>query len=147
MSTCSLQFLLYCSGCKYYYMWGLYCCYNLIFSSTVHNTVSCSPIHKIHFYWNQSLLIRSLTFKAYWFHAATGLTLKNYTFCPQCTYLFCIYLRTISDLCHLHHKLIGSYNGDEKCLLCGMDWVFIQSCLCFVFKGLILLSVTQFRTG
>jgi hypothetical protein len=22
------------------------------------------------------------------------------------------------------HKLIGFYNRDEKCLLCGMDWVF-----------------------
>jgi len=85
--------------------------------------------------------------KAYWFHTPTGLTPKNYTFCPQCTYLFCIYLRTISDLFHLHHKLIGFYDGDEKCLQRGMDWVIIQSSLRFVFKGLILLSVTQFRTG
>jgi len=22
------------------------------------------------------------------------------------------------------HKLIGFYNWDEKCLLCGTDWVF-----------------------
>jgi hypothetical protein len=29
-----------------------------------------------------------------------------------------------SDLCHLKHKLIGFYNRDEKCLLCGTDWVF-----------------------
>jgi len=27
-------------------------------------------------------------------------------------------------LCHLQHKLIGFYNRDEKCLLCGTDWVF-----------------------
>jgi len=31
-------------------------------------------------------------------------------------YVFCIYLRTNSDLCHLQHKLIGLYNRDEKCL-------------------------------
>jgi len=27
--------------------------------------------------------------------------------------MFCIYLRTNSDLCHLQHKLIGFYNRDE----------------------------------
>jgi hypothetical protein len=31
----------------------------------------------------------------------------NYTLCPHCTDLFCIYLRTNSDLCYLHFKLIG----------------------------------------
>ena len=35
-----------------------------------------------------------------------------------------IYLRTNSDLYHLHHKLIGFYNRDEKCLLRGTNWVF-----------------------
>ena len=39
-------------------------------------------------------------------------------------YVFCIYLITNSDLCHLQHKLIGFYNPDEKCLLRGTDWVF-----------------------
>ena len=34
------------------------------------------------------------------------------------------YLRTNSNLCHLQHKLIGFYNGDEKCLQRGTDWVF-----------------------
>ena len=38
-------------------------------------------------------------------------------------YVFCIYLRTNSDLCHLQHKLIGFYNRDEKCLHRGTDWV------------------------
>jgi len=38
--------------------------------------------------------------------------------------VFCIYLRTNSDLCHLEHKLIGFYNRSEKCLLRGTDWVF-----------------------
>jgi hypothetical protein len=32
----------------------------------------------------------------------------NYcTLCPHCIYVFCIYLRTNSDLCHLQLKLIG----------------------------------------
>ena len=44
--------------------------------------------------------------------------------CPHCIYVFCIYLRTNSDLCHLQHKLIGFYNRDEKCLQRGTDWVF-----------------------
>ena len=34
------------------------------------------------------------------------------------------YLRTNSDLCHLHRKLIGFYNQDEKCLQRGTTWVF-----------------------
>jgi hypothetical protein len=32
---------------------------------------------------------------------------------PTLFYVFCIYLRTNSDLCHLQHKLIGFYNRDE----------------------------------
>ena len=51
--------------------------------------------------------------------------------------MFCIYLRTNSDLCHLQHKLIGFYNRDEKCLQHGTDWVFKYSRLRFVCKGLI----------
>ena len=43
---------------------------------------------------------------------------------PHCIYVFCIYLRTNSDLCHLQHKLIGFYNPDEMCLQRGTDWVF-----------------------
>ena len=39
-------------------------------------------------------------------------------------FMFCIYLRTNSDLCHLQHKLIGFYNPDEKYLQRGTDWVF-----------------------
>jgi hypothetical protein len=47
-----------------------------------------------------------------------------YALPTHCIYMFCIYLRTNSDLCHLQHKLIGFYNRDEKCLLSGMNWVF-----------------------
>jgi hypothetical protein len=39
-------------------------------------------------------------------------------------FVFCICLRTNRDLCHLHKKLIGFYNRDEKCLQHGMDWAF-----------------------
>ena len=47
-----------------------------------------------------------------------------YALPTHCIYVFCIYLRTNSDLCHLYHKLFGFYNRDEKCLLRGTSWVF-----------------------
>jgi hypothetical protein len=63
-------------------------------------------------------------FQAYWFRdAPTSLKFNNCTLCPHCIYVFCVYLRKNSDLCHLHRKLIGFYNRDEKCLLRGTDWV------------------------
>ena len=71
-----------------------------------------------------------------------SLTFNNCTFCPHCICVFCIYLRTNSDLCHLQHKLSGFYNRDEKCLLRGTKWVFKQSGLRFVFKGLIFNNCT-----
>jgi hypothetical protein len=40
-----------------------------------------------------------------------------------CVFLF-IYLRADSDFCQLQRKLIGFYNGDEKCLQRGTDWAF-----------------------
>jgi hypothetical protein len=39
-------------------------------------------------------------------------------------FMFCIYLETNRNLCHLQHKLIGFYNRDEKCLLRGTDYIF-----------------------
>jgi hypothetical protein len=68
-----------------------------------------------------------------------SLTFNNCTLCLHCIYVFCIYLRTNSDLCHLQHKMIGFYNRDEKCLQRGTDWVFKLSSLRFVFKGLMWL--------
>jgi hypothetical protein len=53
-----------------------------------------------------------------------SLTFSNSSLCPRCIYVFCIYLRTNSDLCHLQHKLTGFYNRDMKCLQRGTDWVF-----------------------
>jgi hypothetical protein len=49
---------------------------------------------------------------------------KLYSVPTQRIYVFCIYLRTPSDLCHVHHKLIGFYNRVEKCLLRSTNWVF-----------------------
>jgi len=59
--------------------------------------------------------------------AFKGLTFNNCTLCPHCIYVFCIYLRRNSDLCHLQHKLFGFYNRVEECLLRGTNWVFKYS--------------------
>jgi hypothetical protein len=67
------------------------------------------------------------------------LPFNNCTLCPHCTYVFCIYLTRNSDLCHLHHKLIGFYNRDEKCSQRGTNWVFKYSSLRFFCKGLKLV--------
>ena len=58
--------------------------------------------------------------------------------------MFCIYLRTNSDLCHLQHKLIDFYNPDEKCLQRGADWVFKYSGLRLVCKGVTNITVEKF---
>jgi len=50
--------------------------------------------------------------------------------------MFCIYLRTNSDSCHLQHKLTAFYNQVEKCLLRGRNWIFKLGSLPFVFKWL-----------
>jgi hypothetical protein len=42
-----------------------------------------------------------------------------------------------SDLCHLYHQLVGIYNRDEKYLLHGTNWVFLDKAVCaYVIKGL-----------
>ena len=66
----------------------------------------------------------------------TSLTFNNCTICPHCIYVFCIYLRKNSDLCHIQPKLISFHNPDEKCLQLGTDWVFKYSGLRFGFKWL-----------
>ena len=58
------------------------------------------------------------------YDAPTGLSFNNCTLCPHCIYVFCVYLRTNSDVCHLQHKLIEFHSQDEKCLLRGTDWAF-----------------------
>ena len=86
----------------------------LLFSTAMKYTVSCLRIGTVtlNFY---SLPVTWCT---------NSLTFNSCTFCPHCIYVFCIYLRTNSDLCHLQRKLIGFYNRDEKCLLRGTNWVF-----------------------
>ena len=100
-----------------------------VFDKVKLSLLNCDYIHiheedqqDAHFF---SLICFNYPFKAYRLHGApTGLTFNNCTFCPHCNYVFCIYLRTSSDLCHLQHKLIGFYNRDGKCLLRGTNWVF-----------------------
>jgi hypothetical protein len=46
------------------------------------------------------------------------------TLCPHRVYVFCVCLRTNSDLYHLQYILIVVYNRDEKFLQRGTDWVF-----------------------
>ena len=65
----------------------------------------------------------SLNLLKYRDHLPYVLTLKNAIWFTHCVYVFSIYLRTNSDLCHLQHKLIGFYNRDENCLQRGTDWV------------------------
>ena len=77
----------------------------------------------------------------------TSLTFNNCTLCPYCIYVFCIYLRTNSEECHLQHKLIGFYNRDEKCLQRGTDWVFKLSGLRLVCKGLISILMYTICAG
>jgi hypothetical protein len=94
-------------------------------------TISQTPKDFIGNYLNfQSLLVTWCT---------NSLTFNNYTLCPHCIYVFCIYLRTNSDFCHLQHKLIGFYNRDLKFLQRGTDWAFIWSSPRFVFKWFIVL--------
>ena len=50
-------------------------------------------------------------------------------------YVFCIYLRTNSDLCHLQHKLIGFYNRDltlysPVVTICTTSLTFNNSTFC-----------------
>jgi hypothetical protein len=58
--------------------------------------------------------------------------------------VFCIYLRTNSDFCHIHHKLIGFYNREGKCLQRGTNFFSELSSLRFVFKRLNLNVLPMF---
>ena len=83
------------------------------------------PLHSENCRWHCIRRTCPLTFQSLlvtW--CTSSFTFNNCTFCPHCIYVFCIYLRTNSDLCHLRHKLIGFYNRDEKCLLRGTNWAF-----------------------
>ena len=47
-----------------------------------------------------------------------------YVLPTQCIDVFCVDLRTNGDYFSIQNKLIGVYNRDEICLLCGRFWVF-----------------------
>ena len=84
--------------------------------------ISADIVQNSKMLWN---IIHHQPCKAYELRdAPTSLTFNNCTLCPHCICVFCIYLRTNSDLCHLQHKLAGFYNRDEKCLQRGTDWGF-----------------------
>jgi hypothetical protein len=70
---------------------------------------------------------------------------NNCTLCPHCIYVFCICLRTNSDLCHLHKKLIV-FITEMKCLQRGTDWAFKWRGLRSVFWRLIPKACYVFRT-
>ena len=78
----------------------------------------CEMVQRINF---KFMLINLLKPTGYVMHQQF---INKCKLCPHCIYVFCIYLRTNSDLCHLQHKMIGFYNPDEKCLLRGTDWIF-----------------------
>jgi hypothetical protein len=73
--------------------------------------------------------IRRLTFKAYWLRdAPNSLTFNNCTLCPHCIYVFYIYLRTNSDLCHLHHKLV--FITEMKSVYCAVRTGALNKAVC-----------------
>ena len=92
--------------------------FNLNWKSGLRRRAACPTYHV----FPDSII---LTFQSLLLTLCTNsLTFNNCMFCAHCIYVFCIYLRTNSDLCHLQHKLTGFYNRDEKCLLRGTNWVF-----------------------
>jgi hypothetical protein len=56
-------------------------------------------------------------------------------FWPHSIYVFCIYLRKNSNLCHLYLKMIGFYNQSVYCAV-GTGYLN-KSSLCYNFNGLI----------
>ena len=84
------------------------------------NSDLCHLQHKLTGFYNRDLTLYSPVVTI----CTASLTFSNCTLCPHCIYVFCIYLRTNSDLCHLQYKLIGFHNRDEKCLQRGTDWGF-----------------------
>ena len=58
--------------------------------------------------------------------------------CPHSIYVFCIYLRINSDLCHLQHKLIG-FITEMKSVYSAVRTGFLNKAVCASsVKGLML---------
>jgi len=92
----------------------LYLC---VFLFTWEQTANCAT-------YSINWLVSVTEMKSVYSAVGTGSLNNKCTLCLRGIYVFCIYLRTNSDLCHLQHKLIDFYNLDEKCLQRGTDWVF-----------------------
>jgi hypothetical protein len=65
----------------------------------------------------------------------TSLTLKNFTFYPQCVYVFCVDLRANSDYFPIQHSLAGFYNRDftfcsPVVTICTTSLTFNNSTFC-----------------
>jgi len=66
-------------------------------------------------------------FKAYrLLYLPPGLKLKNSTWLSHCIYVFCVALRTNSNICFMHHWQIDFYNRAGECLQRGTHWVLIH---------------------
>ena len=78
-----------------------------------------------HYSWGSNIPHDQLTFSSLLVSIrTTSIALTNSTFCPHSIYMFWVDLRTNNYFCHLHHKMIGFYNRDERGLLRGTNWVF-----------------------
>ena len=66
----------------------------------------------------------------------TGLTSNKGKLCPHWIYVFCIYLKINSHLCHLQYKLFCFYNRGREGLQRGTDWVFKSDIYFAVLKRL-----------
>jgi hypothetical protein len=69
-------------------------------------------------------------------YGCEALTFRNYVFCPQCNYMFCVDLRTNNDFFSVQQLLICFYNRGRECLLRGTYWAFKSDRYSFVLKGL-----------
>jgi len=96
------------------------------------NSDLCQLQHKLIGFYNRDLTLYCPVVTI----CTTSITFNNCS-SAHTVFMFCIYLRTNSSLCHLQHKLISFYNGEEKCLQRGTDWSFKYNGLRSVCKGLI----------
>ena len=96
------------------------------------NRFLCHFLHYLISFYNIDLTLCNPTCH-YIYHQ---FNIRQITHCLHSFYVFCVYLRTISDLCHLLRKVVGFCNRDEKFLQRGTDWGFKWSGLGRVFKGI-----------
>ena len=78
------------------------CIYGFCINLKTHSDF-CHLLHKMLAFFNKDLA----TFIPVVTICTTSLTFRNCTLFPHCIYMFCIYLRTHSDFCHLLHKMLA----------------------------------------